>query len=248
MSPPHSKATSLPLPGSRSEISIQLSEEGRCQRSTENAGHPLLPPFGMPRPPGYCGGGPRAPEPRAECGHGAGPLPGASLGAPSCSGLHCLATATSHQCQWMPESQSHPGPVPHGTPGPPSSRGHGGLCLVADTTLCLSFSHPCLALPWGSVCSPSLWPQLASHIDPSAHPNPLPHQNNLLPAPCPPPRLLGASLAPLWTLWEPVVGLSPIPRWGLPLPPFPGPSDRGVAVPVCPPPQLVSPFTQGKPH
>lgn len=229
-SPPHSKATSLPLPGSRSEISIQLSEEGRCQRSTEIALHPLLPPCSMPRPPGYCGGGPSPPEPRAEGGRGAGPM-----GASSCSGLHCLATATSHQCQWMPESQRRPGPVPHGTPGPPPSRGHGGLCLVADTSPCLSFFRPCPALPWGSARSPGPWPQLASHMDPSAHSHPLPTQANLLPAPRPSPRLLGASLAPLWTLWEPAVGLSPIARWGLPLPPSPGPSDGGW-LPLCVPP------------
>lgn len=62
-SPPHSKATSLPLPGSQSEISTQLSEEGRCQHGTALALHPLLPPCCVLRPPGCYGGGPRPPVP-----------------------------------------------------------------------------------------------------------------------------------------------------------------------------------------
>lgn len=43
-SPPHSKATSLPLPGSRSEISSELPEEGKCQHHTAPALRPPSPP------------------------------------------------------------------------------------------------------------------------------------------------------------------------------------------------------------
>lgn len=46
-SPPHSKATSLPLPGSWSEISTELPEEGKCQHCASLAPHSQS----APKPP-----------------------------------------------------------------------------------------------------------------------------------------------------------------------------------------------------
>lgn len=140
-SPPHSKATSLPLPGSQSEISNQLSEEGRCQHGTALALRLLLPSCCVPRPSEYWGGDAIATAPQAECGYGAGPLPRAFLlQGLSHSSLYYLGTATSHQHWWMLKSQRCPSPVLHGTPGD-----HGSLSLFAATTPCLSFPHLCLA-------------------------------------------------------------------------------------------------------
>jgi len=164
-SPPHSKATSLPLPGSQSEISTQLSEEGRCQHSTELALRPLFPNCCMPSPHGCCRGGLRPPVPGAEGGLGAGCPAGASLlqGLP-CSGLLCEGTAKSHQhrrpepprpgASWHPQtptwarslgsvSDSCHNPVPQFPPSssPTSPRSPMGLSLPTRPPAPASLSH-----------------------------------------------------------------------------------------------------------
>lgn len=88
-------------------------------------------------------------------------------------------------------------------------------------------------------------PQLASHTDPSACPHSLPRQNNLPPAPRPPPGLLGptsGSVGPSCGAQPP----QPHPSWGLPLPPSPGPQAGGW-LPLSPHPGLCHPTVEEEP-
>lgn len=235
-SPPHSKATSLPLPGSQSEISTQLSEEGRCQHGTALTLHPLLPPCCVLRPPGCYGGDPRPPVPWARvvveqdlCQEH-----------PHCRDCHTPAFA----------AQALPCPTSAG--GCPRARAVLARCPVAPLdphpAEVMAVSARMLPQPRASV-SPIL-PQPFHGAQP-ARPAPgasQPHTGTPppIPIPCPaettcpwplasPSWAAWGSPAPCWALQNPTVGLSPPrphPSWGLPLPPSPGPQDWGW-LPLC---------------
>lgn len=106
-SPPHSKATSLLLPGSWSEISTELPEEGKCQHRASLALHSMS----TPKPPG--------PGPLSELPyHRSTPVPATkTLSHPA------SATRSGTGAQWKQMR-------PHSNLRPSHCRGHGGSAYI----------------------------------------------------------------------------------------------------------------------
>lgn len=205
VSPPHSKATSLPLPGSRSEISTQLSAEGRCQHGTTLTLCSLLPPCCVLRHPGCCKQGlsPLYPGQRGLVEQDLCPEH------PCCMGCHGLASST-----WAPPYPSNAkSQSPSTLAWCPMAPQDPHLVEVVGIRAWL-LPHPCVSVspttplpfPCSSTCPNSPQSQPAWHMDPTTHSHPLHHPNNLTPAPHLPPGLLGCP-------WS-TAGLCGTPLWG----------------------------------